>query len=111
MPFKDAEKRKAYRRQWYARNSSKEIKHVRMRKREIRNWFDNYKSGLECSICGEKHPATIDFHHKLSEQKEQGIANMVANGYSITKIKEELSKCQILCSNCHRKLHYSNKKL
>ena len=56
----------------------------------------------------QNHPATLDFHHKSN--KKDSISNMVVNGYSISKINKEIKKCQILCSNCHRKVHYQNNK-
>ena len=31
---------------------------------------------------------------------------MQSNSYKA--IKEEIDKCVVLCSNCHRKLHYYN---
>ena len=43
MPFKDPEKRKKYRREWYLKNKNSEIKHVKKRKAEIRKWFQDYK--------------------------------------------------------------------
>ena len=78
-------------------------------KNVIKKWIEEYKAGLKCSNCSENHPATIDFHHRSGKEFE--ISYMVANGYSIDKIKKELKKCVVLCSNCHRKLHYINKKL
>ena len=104
MPFKDQERRKEYRRQWYLKNKLSERNHVKRRKREIQDWFKEYKISLKCSRCGENHPATIDFHHK--KNKKEGISKMVAYGYSIEKIKEEIDKCIILCANCHRKIHW-----
>jgi hypothetical protein len=110
MPYKDPEKRRECRRKWYANNKSSEKEHVKKRKREIKQWFQKYKSGLKCKACGENHPAIIDFHH-TGEEKEHGISKMVAEGYSIERITEELNKCEILCSNCHRKVHFKNNKL
>jgi len=111
MPYKDAEKRKLCRREWYKKNKKSELSHVKRRKDDIKKWFKEYKAELSCSICNEDHPATIDFHHKDGKDKEQGISYMVANGYSIDRIKKELAKCEILCSNCHRKKHFKNNKL
>ena len=109
MPFKDPERKKEYRRKGYAENSKSEIAHVKRRKDEIRKWFWEYKKSLKCSKCSEAHPAIIDFHHKKDKEKEMAISYMVANGFSIKKIKEELNKCQVVCANCHRKIHNNNK--
>ena len=110
MPYKDVEKRRACRRKWYAENSESEKAHIKKRKLEIRKWFWRYKSGLKCVKCGENHVATIDFHHRIGE-KENGVSKMVADGYSIERILKELKKCEVLCSNCHRKIHFRNNKV
>ncbi len=109
MPFRDIEKRRIYRREWYKRNSISEINHVTRRKKEIRKWILEYKSRLKCSICGESHPAIIDFHH--NGKKENLVSTMILNGNSREKILGEISKCQVLCANCHRKLHFHERKL
>ena len=44
-------------------------------------------------------------------KKENGISKMVADGYSIEKILKELKKCEVLCANCHRKVHFKNNKV
>jgi len=107
MPYKDPEKRRASRREWYSDNKVSEKAHVRKRKLKIRKWFGEYKKTLKCSKCPETHPATIDFHHKTEKGME--ISHMVAHGYSVDKINEEIKKCQVVCANCHRKIHYNNK--
>ena len=84
--------------------------HIKKRKLEIRKWFWEYKSGLGCCRCGENHAATIDFHHN-SGDKEKTISKMVADGYSIERICEELEKCEIVCANCHRKIHFEKSKI
>jgi predicted HNH restriction endonuclease len=33
------------------------------------------------------------------------VHRLVANG-TITKAREEIKKCVVLCANCHRKHHY-----
>jgi len=30
----------------------------------------------------------------------------VNNGYSISRVEEEMEKCDVLCANCHRREHY-----
>ena len=110
MPYKDPEKRRACRRKWYAENKKSEKSHVKRRKLEIKKWFQEYKSSLKCLKCGENHVSTIDFHHRVGN-KENGISKMVADGYSIDRIQKELEKCDVLCANCHRKVHFENNKL
>ena len=109
MPYKDKGQRLECRRRWYSNNRDSEKAHVKRRKMEIKKWFQKYKKSLKCSKCGENHPATIDFHH--TEKKEQNISKMVGDGYSVERIKKELEKCNVLCANCHRKIHFKNDKL
>ena len=107
MPIRDPEKRREYRRKWYSKNKDSEKDHVKRRKIELQKWFKNYKSKLRCSQCGEDHPSTIDFHHVKG--KDANISKLVAEGYSKERIKRELDKCIVLCSNCHRKKHWNPK--
>jgi transcription elongation factor Elf1 len=108
MPFKNHSKKLEYRRKWYQLNKKSEIAHVSKRKKEIKKWLSEYKKILYCSICGENHPATIDFHH--TGKKEKAISKMIVDGYSIDRIKAEIKLCTVLCSNCHRKTHYTEQK-
>lgn len=95
---------KEYRKQYYADNRKEVMSKVVMRKTSIREWMTNYKSSLVCSECGESHPATLDFHHH--GKKDFQLSNVVQRGLSIAKIEKEIRKCVVLCSNCHRKLHW-----
>jgi hypothetical protein len=106
IPFKDYQEKLAYARELYKKNRKKIIKEVYQRKLKNKKWLEDYKKTLKCSLCGENHPGAIDFHHK--QKKEFSIPWIVHNGYSIENIKKELEKCEVLCANCHRKLHYKN---
>lgn len=55
--------------------------------------------------CGETDPRCLDFHHKDPTQKLFHIPKAAKIGYSVEKIQDELAKCDVICSNCHRKLH------
>lgn len=68
-------------------------------------WFD-FKSQLVCTNCGENHIACLEFHHVDPSIKEESISRLV---YTRKRLQEELEKCIVLCSNCHRKLHYNEK--
>ncbi len=59
--------------------------------------------GGKCQNCGYNEClAALDFHHRDPEAKEFSIAQYMC---SWDKIKIELDKCDLLCSNCHRKKH------
>jgi len=62
--------------------------------------------GGKCS-CGIVNPLVLDFHHN-SQNKEHMISRLRA--YRWTNIEKELSKCVLLCSNCHSKFHFSESK-
>ncbi len=64
-----------------------------------------YKGG-KCSECGYNEcNAALEFHHLDPLKKEFDWSKMrLRSKINITK---ELDKCVLLCSNCHRKLHYN----
>lgn len=100
------EKAQASRRKWYINNREKAIQQIRKRKQELRNWLLTYRQSLVCETCGETDIACLDFHHTDPESKDISIARVVTNGWSKERILTEINKCVVLCSNCHRKLHY-----
>ena len=71
----------------------------------------NIKKTLSCT-CGENHPACLEFHHIDPSIKEFEISGAVRL-YGKEKIMNEIAKCIVLCSNCHRKRHWdeNNKKV
>lgn len=56
-----------------------------------------------CVDCGQCfHPACMDFDHLPGSGKVLDISKMVSQGLSQSRLESELSKCQLVCSNCHR---------
>ena len=78
---------------------------LRKRKKE---WIDDYKSTHPCVHCGESHPACLDFHHRNPSEKTLTISLAIARA-SLERIQMEVAKCDILCANCHRKLHHKER--
>ena len=58
-----------------------------------------------CLFCNEKTPCCLDFHHVNRKDKKFLISQSISNGHSIKDILEEMLKCIVVCSNCHRKIH------
>lgn len=110
MAYKDKNdpRRKAAHLKWYYKNKEKQVKQQADRKVEIACWFADLKKNLKCENCGENHIGCLDFHHVDASQKEGAVSRMVGEGWSQERITAEIQKCQVLCSNCHRKWHYEN---
>ena len=56
-----------------------------------------------CIYCGETELVCLDFHHHDPKQKEFRLAEYHRKG--IKRILNEIAKCDVVCANCHRKLH------
>lgn len=62
-----------------------------------------YKGG-SCVLCGyNRYVGNLEFHHLYSNKdfslSESGITR------SWERVKKELDKCVMLCSNCHKEVH------
>ncbi len=58
------------------------------------------EAGGRCRLCGyDRHMAALEFHHLDPNAKEFGLAQRGA--HRIDKLRAEVRKCVLLCSNCH----------
>jgi len=63
------------------------------------------RAGGVCKRCGYNAcDAVLEFHHKDPGIKKFQISD--GNDRSLQDIYNEIDKCILLCSNCHRELHY-----
>ena len=110
MPIKNwTDERRAHRKEyshdWYVAHAE-EVKDRRSARLQVlHDWLQNYKSNLRCSRCGEDRIATLDFHHRDSSQKEYSVTKAIQRGWKVERVLNEIAKCDVLCANCHRKLH------
>lgn len=117
------EKRKLYAKEYYEKNKLKlsdyAKKYYLLNKKKVdeRNKkyrakilaiYRNLKSKLECKVCGEKHIYCLEFHHKDRALKKDTVSRLLNNG-SIEAVINEMKKCDVLCSNCHRKIHHKDR--
>jgi len=56
-----------------------------------------------CLDCGVEYPVcAMDFDHRPGEKKVANISEMIRGHYSMKILQEEIEKCDLVCSNCHR---------
>ena len=70
------------------------------KREEARRYVSAILSRSKCSDCGESDPLVLTFDH-IKGQKRMNISQMVNQGYSKNAIHAEISKCEIVCANCH----------
>ncbi len=84
-----------------------EAERARLNYQKTQEYIRSLKN--KCSICGyDKNPAALEFHHP-EDNKDTEIAKLAAKSWSIplkNKIDNEISKCIIVCANCHREIHH-----
>jgi predicted DNA-binding protein YlxM (UPF0122 family) len=77
---------------------------VSKRRRKIKQMAVEYKGG-KCVKCGyNKYIGALEFHHLDPTVKDFTISNS-GHCRSWEKVKDELDKCILVCSNCHAEIH------
>lgn len=73
---------------------------AKLRKAKIRDLINTIKS-TPCADCGISYPPYVmDFDHR--ENKLDNVAKLVGNMVAFQRILDEVSKCDVVCANCHR---------
>tara|TARA_Y100000361_G_scaffold130171_1_gene126032 strand:- start:201 stop:857 length:657 start_codon:yes stop_codon:yes gene_type:complete len=96
---------------YYKKNRKKCIDVIRINKRQrsLKNYIKIVTEHLNvpCSVCKKVyHPTAMVFDHvlvneKLRIKKTEGVNVLIREGYGWAKIREEISKCDVKCHNCH----------
>jgi 5-methylcytosine-specific restriction endonuclease McrA len=74
----------------------------RKHKEEMRSWVRELKSTTPCADCQLLFPYYVmDFDH-VTDDKEKAISVAMNQGWSKSKLEEEIAKCELVCANCHR---------
>lgn len=83
---------------------AKSVINVTKRRKKLKLLAVAYKGG-KCERCGyNKYVGALEFHHINPSQKDFGFSS---KGITLSweKMKKELDKCMLLCSNCHSEVH------
>ncbi len=90
-----------YRREYNKRNRGKKKSKDAIRRAKAKAYVNAIKERTACADCHRKFPAVcMDFDH--IKAKVRSVANLVGGAYRIELIKEEMSRCELVCANCHR---------
>lgn len=94
---------------YYARN--KEVQRPKVRARNVsikernRQHVLAYLTTHPCVDCGEDDLRVLEFDHL--KDKDRSVSRMISEGYGLARIDTEIAKCEVVCSNCHKKRTYS----
>lgn len=106
--------------EWRAKNCTKEfwqkkykdmpeyrrqlVKESAQKSKERNRQYIKSCKNKPCADCGGLfEPECMDFHHIDPKTKKFNVANLGNTARALKHIEEEISKCVLLCANCHRK--------
>ena len=69
----------------------------------LRNYINSRKE--RCIECGITDKAVLVYHHIKPEDKLFALSNYNKKVHTKELVEDEISKCVVLCHNCHMKYH------
>ncbi len=100
MPYKDPAARKTYAHDHYVSNKAAYLLSNNKRRSRLKEQIEELKSSTPCKDCGASYPYYVmDFDHLFDKQ---GLIIKFVRNNNPTGLSEEIKKCDIVCSNCHR---------
>lgn len=87
-----------------AARRKQQVNNTTKKRHELKEKAVKYKGG-KCQICGyNKYIGALEFHHVDPNLKDFSISTDGFT-YGWEKIKTEIDKCILVCSNCHKEIH------
>jgi hypothetical protein len=90
-----------YQKAYYKRKPENTITWTKNRSLEIRELVKSAKN-KPCVDCGKEYPYYVmDFDH-IKGDKKFNLSVAASKSTSLKRVQEEIDKCEVVCSNCHR---------
>lgn len=90
---------------YYLANMASHKERVYARKRDLREVLRAKLYELKSKPCVDClksfHPEAMEYDH-CSGEKLENISKLIQDVAAWTKIEKEISKCELVCANCHR---------
>jgi len=94
-------------RTWYVENRVEHMRNTSRRTRRTRldhqTLLASYLAEHPCVDCGETDVRCLEFDHEVPADKTCDVTRLVASGTSWQRVLDEIAKCSVRCSNCHRR--------
>lgn len=91
---------------YYKRTPEKNVDRYASRARAVasaREYIWTHLKANPCVDCDESDVVVLEFDH-VRGTKSFDISYAVRNSYSVDTIKAEITKCDVRCANCHRRV-------
>ena len=102
---KNKEEYKRRNREWRRKNPDAASRNQKRTAERNRTLFFKWLADKSCIVCGESDPVVLDLHHRNPTNKLGSIGSLIG-GSSANKLFAEIAKCDVLCANCHRRVHF-----
>lgn len=102
MPKREyTEGQRASKRRYYLEHKKDYFRRNKLKRERMRQWLKEQKD-RPCMDCGKKyHPYVMDFDHRDRADQEYQPHQLIKR-MSWSRMKAEIAKCDVVCSNCHR---------
>lgn len=101
------EQAKAYAKEYRKQFSG--YQYVKRHRELLRDYLISIKDGATCLDCGYQYPHfMLDFDH-VRGKKEFAISSCLLKTMSLERVMNEIKKCELVCSNCHRIRTYTRR--
>lgn len=107
MPYKNKKDQKKAASKHYSENKElykqRALAHNKEARLRNKKFIKKYLLSHPCIDCGESDIIVLDFDH-VRGKKIADISKGINAGWSLKKLEEEITKCEIRCANCHRRI-------
>lgn len=95
-------------RKWQAKNKERSAAYAKARLESRMQLFIRIKQEQGCKTCGLTDHRCLDFHHRDPQEKSFTLSQ--ARHKTMAVIEAEIAKCDVVCANCHRIAHWTERR-